>query len=108
MFKLGGAEILVILLVILVFVRPRDLPGFIRKIGELFRQLRNFKDNITDSLSEMEREIKAPISLDDPASSRRPASGRLEAGTNQPPPGAMEVKEPDSSPPAARQETAEP
>ena len=71
MFKLGPSEVVVILAVALVFIRPQDLPRLIRRAGELIAQLRGLKAGITDSLSEIEREITAPVSPGRPAEGER-------------------------------------
>jgi Sec-independent protein translocase protein TatA len=39
MFGLGFAEIVVICLVVLIIVRPKDLPRLLRKTGALYRQV---------------------------------------------------------------------
>jgi Sec-independent protein translocase protein TatA len=39
MFGLGFAEIVVICLVVLIIVRPKDLPRLFRKAGALYRQV---------------------------------------------------------------------
>ena len=71
MFKLGSWEVVVILIVALVLIRPQDLPRLIRKAGEFIAQLRGLKASITDSMSEIEREIAAPVSLDGPGEAER-------------------------------------
>lgn len=40
MFGLGFTEIIIILVVILVVVKPEDLPKFFKKIGQLYRELK--------------------------------------------------------------------
>jgi len=40
MFGLGFTEIIIILVVILVVVKPEDLPKLFKKIGQLYRELK--------------------------------------------------------------------
>ena len=40
MFGLGFTEIIIILVVILVVVKPEDLPKFFKKIGKFYRELK--------------------------------------------------------------------
>ncbi|WP_320047734.1 twin-arginine translocase TatA/TatE family subunit [uncultured Ilyobacter sp.] len=40
MFGLGFTEIIIILVVILVVVKPEDLPKFFKRIGQLYSELK--------------------------------------------------------------------
>lgn len=44
MFSLGLSEILIILLVMIVFIKPEELPEFFRKAGRLFGELNRMKN----------------------------------------------------------------
>lgn len=46
MFSLGLSEILIILLVMIVFIKPEELPEFFRKVGRLFGELNRMKNNL--------------------------------------------------------------
>ncbi len=58
MFGVGPWEIVVIVIVALIFVRPSDLPALLRKAGKFFAELRSLRDEVTRSLSEVEREVE--------------------------------------------------
>jgi Tat protein translocase TatB subunit len=58
MFGIGFAEILIILLVFIVLVNPKDLPRLFRWLGRLVRQLRELKDSSVRYLRKVEREIE--------------------------------------------------
>lgn len=58
MFGIGLAEILVIVLVAIVFVNPRDLPRLVRRVGRLMRQLRSLRDSSMQYLRKIEREVE--------------------------------------------------
>ena len=58
MFGLGFVEILVILLVAIVFINPRDLPKLFRRLGRLVGQLRDIRDSSVRYMRRIEREIE--------------------------------------------------
>ena len=57
MFGLGFVEILIIFLVAIVFINPKDLPRFFRRLGRLVRQLRDIRDSTVRYMRRIEREI---------------------------------------------------
>jgi Sec-independent protein translocase protein TatA len=44
MFGIGFGELIVILLAVIVFINPKDLPAFVRKVGRAWGELRSLKD----------------------------------------------------------------
>jgi sec-independent protein translocase protein TatB len=58
MFGLGFVEILIILLVAIVFINPKDLPKLFRRLGRLVGQLRDIRDSSVRYLRRIEREIE--------------------------------------------------
>jgi sec-independent protein translocase protein TatB len=57
-FGLGFVEILIILLVAIVFINPKDLPKLFRRLGRLVRQLRDIRDSSVRYMRRIEREIE--------------------------------------------------
>jgi sec-independent protein translocase protein TatB len=57
-FGLGFVEILVILLVAIVFINPKDLPKLFRRLGRLVGQLRDIRDSSVRYMRRIEREIE--------------------------------------------------
>jgi sec-independent protein translocase protein TatB len=57
-FGLGFVEILVILLVAIVFINPKDLPKLFRRLGRLVGQLRDIRDSSVRYIRRIEREIE--------------------------------------------------
>jgi Sec-independent protein translocase protein TatA len=57
MFGLGLWEIIIILLIAVVFIRPRDLPKIVRKIGYYYGRWREFSERISHTMSEWERDF---------------------------------------------------
>ena len=58
MFGLGFVEILVIFLVAIIFINPKDLPKVFRRLGRLVRQLRDIRDSSVQYMRRVEREIE--------------------------------------------------
>ncbi len=46
MFGIGISEIIIIVVVILIFVKPEDIPVFFRKAGRLFGELKRTYDRL--------------------------------------------------------------
>ena len=58
MFGLGFFEILIIFLVVIIFVNPKDLPKVFRRLGRVVRQLRDIRDSSVQYMRKIEREIE--------------------------------------------------
>ena len=61
MFGIGIAEILVVLVLVLVLINPKDLPKIARKLGSLYRKFRDVRDKVNQEVREVEREIRKPF-----------------------------------------------
>ena len=64
MFGLGFFEILIIFLVAIVFINPKDLPKVFRRLGRLVRQLRDIRDSSVQYMRRIEREIEEEDRVD--------------------------------------------
>ncbi|MBN1697897.1 MAG: twin-arginine translocase TatA/TatE family subunit [Spirochaetales bacterium] len=60
MFGLGIWEILLILMAVIIFIKPEDLPGFFRKAGYLYGNLRRYNREVTRKIREIEYDIRTP------------------------------------------------
>ena len=58
MFGLGFVEILIIFLVAIIFINPKDLPKLFRRLGRLVQQLRDIRDSSVRYMRRIEREIE--------------------------------------------------
>ena len=54
MFSIGLAEILIILMVAIVFIKPKSLPGFLRTLGRFYGILKRYQQNFQWNLEKME------------------------------------------------------
>ena len=66
MFGVGFGEILIVLLIAIVFIRPKDLPNFMRGAGRLYGQLRKMYNEVTRTKEKIIKEIDEAASLDEP------------------------------------------
>jgi Sec-independent protein translocase protein TatA len=57
MFGFNLAELIVVLLVILIFVRPADLPEIAHFLGKIFYRGKHWYRQLKSSLKEMEKEF---------------------------------------------------
>jgi len=72
MFGISLPEIVLILLVIIVFVRPEDLPGFLRSAGRFYGKAKRMYKEITGITNRVLKEVNSIASLDDPPPSKAP------------------------------------
>jgi Sec-independent protein translocase protein TatA len=75
MFGLGFFEIVVVFLVVIIFVNPKDLPRLFRRLGRVVRQLRDIRDSSMRYMRRIEREIEEED---------RTAAGQPEGDSEQP------------------------
>ena len=61
MFGLGFLEMCLIVLVVLIFIRPEDLPGFIRKVGQFYGQATEAYQVIWRNLRDSENQFKQEV-----------------------------------------------
>ena len=52
MFNIGWTELLLITIVFLIFIKPKDFPFFIKKIVKFFYKIKNSLSDITENLKE--------------------------------------------------------
>ena len=57
MFNVGLPEILIIILVVVVFVNPKEFPGFFRKVGKFVQQMKDMRETFTRSVEEIKNQI---------------------------------------------------
>ncbi len=58
MFGLGLWEIVIIVVAAIIFIRPRDLPTFLRNLGKLYRRITDLYKNMSDMMKNVEDEIR--------------------------------------------------
>jgi sec-independent protein translocase protein TatB len=58
MFGISGNEILIILLIAILVVKPEDLPRLIRQIGRIYGQIMRVYYSLLDEINSMDDLIK--------------------------------------------------
>ena len=64
---IGFSEIILIALVIIVFIRPNDLPKFLRTAGKYYGKAKKLYKEITEMKDKLIKEIDEAATLDEPA-----------------------------------------
>ncbi|MDD5434550.1 MAG: twin-arginine translocase TatA/TatE family subunit [Nitrospira sp.] len=67
MFGIGAPELIVILVLALIIIGPKDLPRIGREVGKAYRNFKHAADEIKDSIT---REIEEAGKEDDHASKK--------------------------------------
>ena len=52
MLNIGWTELLLITVVFLIFIKPKDFPFFIKKIAKFFYKIKNYISDITEEIKE--------------------------------------------------------
>ena len=52
MFNIGWTELLLITIVFLIFIKPKDIPFFIKKIATFFYKIKNYISDIPEEFKE--------------------------------------------------------
>jgi len=52
MLNIGWTELLLITVVFLIFIKPKDFPFFIKKIAKFFYTIKNYISDITEEFKE--------------------------------------------------------
>lgn len=84
MFGLGIWEIVLVLLVAIIFIRPDDLPVFLRKLGQLYKRLTEMHREVTKMVNEPMDMISGAGGEDasaDDASSKNSSKNSPETGS---------------------------
>ena len=80
MFGISLPEIILILVVVIIFVRPEDLPKFLRSAGRFYGKAKRMYKEIIGITNQVVKEMNSIASMDDP-----PASGTAKKNTPQKP-----------------------
>ncbi len=78
MFDVGGAELIVIILAILLLFGPKSLPQFAQTLGKGLRQFRKAQEDLTQQIRDISADAAVREALDmTPTSVIRPPSGGI-------------------------------
>lgn len=57
MFGIGGNELLIIILLMVIFIKPKDIPSVVNFIAKTFKKIRSFISKIRKQINEITSEI---------------------------------------------------
>ncbi len=80
MFGIGFFEIILIIFVVLIFIKPKDLPNFIRSIGRFYSQIRNAYLSVLRAINSYNDEVKNMIQLDTKIDEEKPVAKKAKTG----------------------------
>ena len=79
MFGIGLAEIFTILIVAVVLINPKSIPGLFSKLGRFYGQLKGLRRALSYQLKSVERELERETHPDQPS----PLKGKTTAAHSQ-------------------------
>lgn len=89
MFDVGGGELVLIILVILLLFGPKSLPDLARSVGKGLRQVRKAQEDLTQQIRDISADVSAPatqISSDiNKAITAQPAANTTARNSNDTP-----------------------
>lgn len=65
MFGIGFGEILIVLLIAIVFIRPEDLPKFLRSAGRLYGQIKKMYNEVIQAKEKIIKEMDEESAADE-------------------------------------------
>lgn len=90
MFDVGGGELILIVLVILLLFGPKSLPDLARSVGRGMRQVRKAQEDLTQQIRDISADVERPVtqirSEIDQAITARPATSTTPRNDSSRPP----------------------
>jgi len=60
MFGIGFWETIAIIIIIIIVVKPEDIPKFVYRVGKFLGEIKRSYDILIDTLKELEQQVKEP------------------------------------------------
>jgi sec-independent protein translocase protein TatB len=73
MFGIGFSELVLIGLVLIIFIKPEDLPKFFRSAGKLYGQLKRAYDDVVSAKDKILKEIDDAVRVEETAAEKHTA-----------------------------------
>ena len=90
MFDVGGGELILIVLVILLLFGPKSLPDLARSVGKGMRHVRKAQEDLTQQIRDISADVERPVtqirSELDQAITARPATSTTPRNDSSSPP----------------------
>lgn len=98
MFGIGFNELLVIFVVVLIFIRPQDLPKIFRALGKWYAKLKALYQELVAMKDTMVKEVKDAVEFDvTPKTEEKPSAPGPDAAE-----APVEKKDPETEVPGAQ------
>lgn len=97
MFGIGFSELAIIALILVIVIRPEDMPGFFRKMGRLYGQVKSAYKEVAAVKDEFLREMDVNAAIQDTVADQKDGSAP-----------ASEAKIAESAPTPAQSEATAP
>jgi sec-independent protein translocase protein TatB len=111
MFGIGFSELVLIGLILIIFIKPEDLPKFFRTLGKLYGQMKKAYDDVVSAKDKILKEIDEAATLEEKAGGNTAAApAPLPQKADQIKPQLEQPKEPadnKNETPEEKTETAE-
>jgi sec-independent protein translocase protein TatB len=72
MFGIGLSEIILVILIVIIFIKPDDLPKFLRSAGRLYGKLKKTYNEIILVKDRFIKEINETVTLEEQTSANAP------------------------------------
>jgi sec-independent protein translocase protein TatB len=95
MFGIGFSELVLIGLILIIFVKPEDLPNFFRSMGKLYRRLKGAYEDVISVKDKILKEIDEAVLLED-----KTGDEETPGGADPKPPPESKPEPPPTAPPA--------
>ena len=63
--QIGWVEILIVVVIAILIIGPKDFPLMIRKIGSLVNSFKSYFKEVQKDISDIENEVKEEVSFND-------------------------------------------
>jgi sec-independent protein translocase protein TatB len=97
MFGIGFSELVLIGLILIIFIKPEDLPKFFRSAGKLYGRMKKAYDDIVAAKDKILKEIDEAAALEDKAAEN--AAPALPEGSVPAPPAGQADRPEKNEPP---------
>jgi sec-independent protein translocase protein TatB len=83
MFGIGFSELVLIGLILIIFIKPEDLPKFFRSAGKLYGRMKRAYDDIVTVKDKILKEIDDAVALEDKTAEKAAADAKAAPAPQQ-------------------------
>lgn len=83
MFNIGFSELILLVLLALFFVRPKEFPALAKQLARILNQLRDSTSKFKDQIKTMEESVSVENLLDPSSKEKTPEAKNAESGSSE-------------------------